>query len=184
MLRELPTGRIAAWALSAGLALSVIGLEVAAVAAPTLAQEERQGEEIAESVRAGDRRCADLSADDFELIGEYAMGRFLGDEGAHAAMNKRMTLMMGEAGERRMHVALGYRYSGCSGGPASGWVGSMAGMMGGRGSDGYPGTMMGFAHHDGDVSALGDVLIAHAAGALGAGVALLVVRRQPGRSAS
>jgi hypothetical protein len=142
MLRVLSIRRIAVLALATGLALGVAGAPIA-TAAPTLAQEEQQGEGIAESLRSGERQCSDLSADDFELIGEYAMGSYLGDEGAHAAMNRRMTLMMGEAGERRMHVALGYRYSGCPGGPASGWVGAMGGMMGGRGPGGYGPGMMG-----------------------------------------
>lgn len=92
-----------------------------------MAQEEQQGGAIAESVRSGERKCSDLSADDFELVGEYAMGRYLGDEASHAAMNRRMTLMMGDAGERRMHTALGHRYTDCAGGPASDWVGPMAG---------------------------------------------------------
>jgi hypothetical protein len=42
--------------------------------------------------------CSELAPSEFELIGEYAMGRYLGDEGAHAAMNERMTSMMGESG--------------------------------------------------------------------------------------
>ncbi|MGE5407913.1 MAG: SHOCT domain-containing protein, partial [Syntrophothermus sp.] len=48
-------------------------------------------------------------------------------------------------GEQRMHMALGYRYSGCPGGPAPGWLGPMAGMMGGGvgGSGGYRPGMMG-----------------------------------------
>ena len=81
-------------------------------------------------MRAGEKQCSHLSAEEFELIGEYAMGRYLGDEVTHSEMNRRMTRMMGEAGERRMHVALGHRYSGCSGGPTSGWVGPDGGNDG------------------------------------------------------
>jgi hypothetical protein len=151
-------------------------------------------------VRSGEKQCSDLSADEFELIGEYAMGSFLGDKGAHAAMNRRMTLMMGEAGDRRMHVALGYRYSGCPGGPASGWVGPMAGMMGGAGTGGsgsgmmggdyedrgsYSGTMMSSGGHgDSGISTLGVVLIALAAAAVGAGVVALLTQRQQPREDS
>jgi hypothetical protein len=196
MLRPLLIRRIAILALATGLAFGAVGTPIA-TAAPTLAREEQQGKVLLESVRSGERRCSDLSADDFELIGEYAMGRYLGDEGAHAAMNRRMTLTMGAAGERRMHTALGHRYGGCAGGPAPGWIGAMAGMMGGHGSSdhgpgmmgggayegssGHYGTTMGFGHHgDADVGVLGVVLIALAAAALGAGVVTLALRgRRP-----
>jgi hypothetical protein len=197
MLRALAIRRIVVVALAAGLSFCIAGSSVA-TAAPTLAQEEQQGEGIAESVRAGDRQCADLSADEFELVGEYAMGSYLGSEATHSAMNRRMTLAMGDAGERRMHMALGYRYSGCSGGPSSGWVGPMAGMMSGHGTDGngarmmgggeyeergsYAGSMMGFSGHgDSGIGALGVVLIALAAAAVGAGVAALSMRRRQPR---
>jgi len=186
--------RIALLALTTGLVLCTAGPPVA-TAAPTLAMEEAQGESIAASVRAGEQQCSDLSADDLELIGEYAMGRYLGGDATHSAMNRRMTRMMGEAGERRMHVALGHRFSGCSGGPASGWVGPMAGMMAGRGTGGDGQGMMGGGesgeHRDylaammgsrgrggGELSALGVVLIALAAAAVGAAAATLFHRRR------
>lgn len=181
MLRAPVIRRSVVLALAAGASLCIAGSAIA-VAAPSLAQEEQQGRSIAESVRSGERQCSDLSTDEFELIGEYAMGRYLGSEATHSAMNRRMTLMMGEAGERRMHVALGCRYSGCSGGPGSGWVGPMAGMMGGGGygaGSNYSGTMMGSGlHSDSGMSALGVVLIALAAAAAGAVVATLVAQRR------
>ena len=61
---------------------------------------------------------------DFELVGEYAMDRFLGNRATHEAMNQRMVAMMGEAGERRMHIALGYRSTSCHERAASscGWA--------------------------------------------------------------
>ena len=188
-----PRPRIAIFALALALALAALTASSAA-ASPTLSQEEQQGEALAAAVRSGEKQCSDLSADDFELIGEYAMGRYLGSETAHAAMNRRMTLMMGEAGERRMHTALGYRYSRCAGGPSSAWVGPLAGMMGGGGSDGYgpgmmrggpnngdgaySGSMMGSGHDGGDVSVVGAIVIALAAAAVGAGVATLIMQRQ------
>ncbi len=193
MLRQPSIRRIAVLAFAMALSLCIAGAPTAAASA-TLAQEEHQGEGIAASVRAGEKQCSDLSADEFELIGEYAMGRYLGSEASHTAMNRRMTQMMGEDGERRMHVALGHRYSGCADGPASGWVGPLAGMMGGAYGEGmmnvsrseergnYPGTMMGArGHGDGDLSTLGIVLVALAAAALGAGAATLFSRRRPPR---
>ncbi|MGE5281064.1 MAG: SHOCT domain-containing protein [Chloroflexota bacterium] len=133
--------------------LLVAALVLPAAAWGDLAQEEQQGRRIAESVQSGARECANLSADEFELIGEYAMGRYLEDTAAHEAMNDHMVAVMGEGGERRMHIALGFRDSGCRGGPSGGWIGPMAGMMLGRGSGGRaygPGMMGGeFDYGDG-----------------------------------
>lgn len=159
-------------ALAAALTLC-ISSPPASVAAPTLTQEERHGEAIAEAVRAGETRCADLSAAEFELIGEYAMGHYLGSVATHSAMNVRMNKTMGEFGDRRMHVALGYRYSGCSGGPTSGWIRPVAGMMA------LPGAKMGSGGHgDLEITTLGGVLIAFGSAALGAGAAALLSRRR------
>jgi hypothetical protein len=117
-------------------------------------------------------------------------------------MNRRMTAMTGAAGERRMHIALGHRYSGCPGGPATGWVGPMGSMMSGRAGGSFgpgimrrgeyenrgsrQGTMMGIGgHNDSDISAMAVVLIALAAAALGGGlVALLQSRRPPSHGAT
>ncbi|MGD9734115.1 MAG: SHOCT domain-containing protein [Solirubrobacterales bacterium] len=114
------------------------------IAAADLGHDEQRGVDIAEFVRSG-QRCSQLSAADFELIGEYAMGRYLEDTAAHKAMNEHMVAVMGEEGERRMHIALGHRYSGCGGGPAWSWMGPMAGMMYGTGygASGYGPGMMG-----------------------------------------
>jgi hypothetical protein len=172
MARPLLRRRIAILALATGLSLCIAG-PPASVAAPTLTQEERHGEAIAETVRAGETRCADLSAAEFELIGEYAMGHYLGSVATHSAMNVRMTRTMGELGDRRMHGALGHRYSGCSGGPTSDWVRPVAGMMA------LPGAKMGSGGHGNlEITTLGGVLIAIGSAALGAGAAALLSRRR------
>jgi hypothetical protein len=153
-----------------------------------LSRDVQQGQRLAESVRSGQQHCSDLSAEDFELIGEYAMERFLGNPHAHAAMNRHMSLMMGGRGEERMHMALGYRYSRCPGGPASGWVGRIGGMMSGRrvgpgnfepGMMGeYRGGMMGSrSSGDTDIGVLGVVLISFAAAVLGGGLVFMATRR-------
>ena len=150
-------------------------LALPAGAAADLGSEVAQGQSLARSLQAGQTTCGGLKADDFEAIGEYAMDRFVGNRARHEAMNAHMVRMMGAAGERRMHVALGYRYTGCGGAPQSGWLGPMAGMMGRYGpgnatAGGYGsgmmggrgnGPMMGPGLHslDGDVSALGAVAI-------------------------
>jgi hypothetical protein len=180
--------------LGAGLVVAVVAVTLSATALGNLASDVQQGQRLAESLRSGERKCSDLSADDFELVGEYAMGRYLGSTSAHEAMNSHMTAMMGSSGEERMHQALGYRYSGCPGGPAAGWVGPMGGMMYGNygGESGnYRGMMggelrggsgmMGFGHSgDSDISVLGVVLIALAAATVGG--ALVFGGQRMGRS--
>lgn len=161
-------------------ALIVAGaLLVPSAALGSLTSDVREGQRFAEQVRSGEKKCSGLAADDFELIGEYAMSRYLGSTANHEAMNRHMTVMMGSDGEERMHQALGYRYSGCPGGPAAGWVGSMGGMMSGsyEGSGGFGGGMMGGGDrggmmgvggsHGDDVGVLAAVLIGLASAALG-----------------
>lgn len=165
--------------LTAAVVLAAAALIFPAPALAGLSSDVQQGQRLAESIRSGQKQCSDLSAEDFELIGEYAMSRYLGSGSTHEAMNRHMTAMMGSAGEERMHQALGYRYSGCPGGPAAGWVGPMGGMMSGNyeGSGNFSGGMMGGGNRggmmglsgsgDSDISVLGAVLIALAAAAVG-----------------
>ena len=170
-----------------------------------LTGEVQQGQQLANAVRSGQTHCSDLSTDDFELIGEYAMDRFLGNRAAHEAINEHMVRMMGEAGERRMHIALGYRFTGCPGAAPSSWLGPMAGMMGGYGGyrgagpgmmgprtggpsgGGYSGSMMPGVGSDGsgdaDLSGLAIAALAFGAAALGGLLVALAVhlaRRRPG----
>ncbi|HEX6601344.1 MAG TPA: hypothetical protein VF030_01755 [Solirubrobacterales bacterium] len=164
-------------------------------AASGLGAEVDQGRSLAQALHAGERGCGELSSAQLELIGEYAMDRFLGNRSAHEAMNAHMVAMMGGAGERRMHIALGRRYGGC--GPVSsyGWMGPMLGMMGGTGGGyasgsgqgmmggGY-GSMMGRhgpgGHHDRDgIDAFAVAAIAIGAALLaGLLVALVIGGRQ------
>lgn len=178
------------------------GLLLPSAAFASLSSEVHAGKSLSASLGSGHLPCSELTADDFDSIGEYAMAPYLGSGEAHAAMNRHMTLTMGPAGERRMHIALGHRYSGCAGGPASGWVGAMGTMMSGRsgGSGGF-GTMTGGRPYgrrnpgrgammgspldgDGGIGALGVVLIAVCAAALGAGIVVLAQQRnRPGSDA-
>lgn len=115
--------------------------------------EERQGSLILKELEGGALKCSDASASDFELVGEYAMGRMFGSPARHEAMNQMMSRMLGARGEEGVHEAMGRRFSGCGGGqlppgfvPMMGAVNAM-GMMGGGpgrgGSYGAPGSMMG-----------------------------------------
>jgi hypothetical protein len=169
------------------LALPVLLLGAPAALADELGAEVAEGRALAESVQAGQRSCGELSDDQLELLGEYTMDRYLGNRAAHEAMNRRMVQMMGAAGERRMHIALGERFARCATGSTSRWVAPMLGMMGryGGGSPrgvgpgmtygrGY-GSMMGRgygpagagADGDGDVSAIGIAAIGFGAALLG-----------------
>ena len=153
-------------------------LAVPAIAAGKLEGEVTEGRALARSLESGRAECGDLDGGDFDAIGEYAMARYVGDGPAHEAMNLRTTRMMGEAGEARMHSALGRRYSGCGGG-GSGWIEAMAGMMNGEG--GALGRGMMGAHSGGGMGGMSTaawVAIVAAAGALVVGAAVLLSRQR------
>lgn len=125
------------------LALVTVGLALLlpAAANASLAGEQRQGQSLIAQQQAGATTCRDLSADDLDHIGEYVMFRALGSTSLHQAMNDRMTAMLGEQGESRMHQLLGARYAGCS--PSTTAAGGYGGMMGGGG------TMGDYSNHGG-----------------------------------
>jgi len=75
------------------------------------AREEANGKEIWEKLQAKRLKCANLTDNNFEALGEYFMGQMAGE--SHEAMNNMMETMMGEEGERQMHVVMGKRLSGC-----------------------------------------------------------------------
>ena len=118
------------------LAISML-LLIPAVAHASLADEQRQGQDLVAQLQAKTKTCRDLSAEDFDHIGEYVMGRALGSIAAHRAMNDRMTAMMGSQAEGRIHQLLGARYVNCTA-PAGagntnnyGYGGMGPGIMGG-----------------------------------------------------
>src|SRR3989344_9287503 len=77
------------------------------------AKEEVEGKEIWEKLQAKELECKNLTDEQYDSLGEYFMGQSIGNTQRHAAMNQMMISMMGEEGERKMHVTLGKRYSGC-----------------------------------------------------------------------
>ena len=110
----------------------------------SLADEQRQGSELLAQLKSGTKVCSDLSAADFDHIGEYVMGRALGSTSAHRAMNDRMRLMLGDQGEQRMHELMGRRFAGCATRGSAGYGPMMGGgMMGGSYGSGNFGQMMG-----------------------------------------
>ena len=159
------------------------------------ASEEQQGAAILRSLSSGNAKCGDLSSEDFDHVGEYVMSRMAGSTAAHEQMNQLMRHMMGNTGERQMHVVMGSRFSGCGGGavPATfggmmGMMGAMSGYQGGSGSSGG-GSMMGGTYARGPSSGDGDswntadtvmvvfMVLAFLALAL---IAALLLRRRPG----
>ena len=182
---------------SAALALAAAWL-LPAAAFGDLSSEVAQGQEIANAVRSSQRDCSQLSGDQLELIGEYTMDSYLGNRQAHEAMNQHMVQVMGEAGERRMHQALGARFAGCAGASQTGWTGPMAammgayghgysgmgsGMMGGRDGNSGPGGFGPHMHdHDGGISGWAVAAIALGAALIsGLAVALILVLRRADR---
>ncbi len=74
-------------------------------------KEEAEGKDLWGKIKAGTLVCSAVTDGQFDSIGEYFMGQMMGD--THAAMNQRITQMMGSEGETAMHVVLGKRLSGC-----------------------------------------------------------------------
>jgi len=102
------------------------------------ASEEAEGKVIWEKLQAKQLECKNLTNDNFEVLGEYFMGQMAGS--SHEVMNNMMVRMMGEEGEKQMHIAMGKRNSGCGGGfmpmMGSGW-GNLMGGWGGFGILGW-----------------------------------------------
>lgn len=108
-------------------------------ASASLADEQHHGQTLAAQVQSGAVSCGDLSHEDFDHIGEYVMGRALGSTTAHAAMNERMRLMIGDQAEGRMHQLMGARFAGCTTAAAGNGYGTTMG----------PGTMGDTGRHRG-----------------------------------
>ncbi len=75
--------------------------------------EQNAGQVIYQKLQNGQITCQQLSEDNFDKLGDYFMWKALGNTQAHAAMDERMTQMMGDQGNTQMHIILGKRGSGC-----------------------------------------------------------------------
>lgn len=130
--RRRPTGTFA-------LGATLIGLLLCAPLASATPQEEQQGSRLLQELESGKLECSDASTSDFELVGEYAMGRMFDSPAQHEAMDQMMRRMMGDRSEESAHEAMGRRFSGCGGGQMPAGFGRMMGavnamgMMGGYG---------------------------------------------------
>jgi len=113
--------------------LCLIGSLIAAwpgLASGSIASEERQGQQVLDAVNNGDRTCSQLSRNDFEVVGDYVMGRMVGSTKAHEQMDALMERMMGVRANQQMHVAMGERFTRCGRGSVPSGFGSMMGAMG------------------------------------------------------
>lgn len=81
------------------------------VGASTTTQDEANGKAIWDKLQAKQTDCKSLTDDDYDLLGDYFMGLMMGS--AHESMNNRMTQVMGDQGEKQMHIVMGKRFSGC-----------------------------------------------------------------------
>src|SRR3989344_514412 len=104
------------------------------------AREEAEGKEIWEKLQAKQLECKDLADETYDSLGEYFMGQSIGDTQRHALMNQMMISMIGEKGEREMHIVMGKRLSGCDTSaqiPANdiGFMPMMMGIMRGGGNN-------------------------------------------------
>src|SRR5712691_4402254 len=102
-----------------GLVALLVLVTASAVMAST-ASEEQQGMRLLRAADNGSRDCRSLSSADFELVGEYVMGRMAGSTSSHARMNTLMESMIGNRGEEQMHALMGRRFTSCGGGRVPG----------------------------------------------------------------
>ncbi len=75
------------------------------------AADEAKGKEVWDKLQSKEVDCKNLTDDDFDVLGDYYMGLMAGNN--HEAMNNRMSKMMGDDGEKQMHIAMGKRLSNC-----------------------------------------------------------------------
>ncbi len=94
-----------------GNAIPLASSTMAPSSASKTNQEEAEGKMIWEKLQAKQVTCADLSNDDFDVLGDYFMGKMMG--ASHESMNVNMTQTMGEDNSTLVHISIGKRFSGC-----------------------------------------------------------------------
>lgn len=181
--------------------LGVVTVFIALAAAPVAnasVEEEQQGARVLRELNNGALKCGEANASDFELVGEYVMGRMLGSPQAHESMNAMMARMMGGTGEERVHEVMGQRFAGCGHpafptrfGQTMGAMGMMAGgfgpgsgaMMGAGQGQGY---LMGGSRssNDHDNFSVAWIMVVALGLIIGAAATALVVRNRLQRAAA
>ncbi len=97
-------------------------------------REEQEGKELWNKFQAKEVVCADITDEQFGVLGEYFMGTMMGN--SHASMNAMMIQAHGEDGEEQIHIVMGKRLSDCDtsasvSGITGGWMPMMNMMWGG-----------------------------------------------------
>ena len=76
-----------------------------------VAQEEAEGKIVWEKLRLKKISCAELSQNDFTVLGEYFMGQIAGS--SHAEINEAIEQARGKEWEDQMHIDMGKKLSAC-----------------------------------------------------------------------
>lgn len=155
--------RAVSFVLTFGAILAM--LSVGAASGLAAASTQQQGSQLLQSLETGEQKCQQLSDAQFEVIGEYVMGRMLGSTARHEAMDEQMRDATDAASEAQAHVFMGRRFANCVTGDVPDVFGSMMGMMGnysganpmgwgnGRDGNGFGSGMMGSSGwSDGDAN--------------------------------
>ena len=100
-------------ALAQGMMDGWAGLPSSVTSDDHTVREEQEGKEIWEKLQVKELECKNLTDKQYDSLGEYFMGQSIGNTQRHAAMNQMMISMMGEEGEKQMHIVMGKRLSGC-----------------------------------------------------------------------
>ncbi len=79
--------------------------------ANSMSYSEQKGLAIFNQLQNQQTTCNKLSNSDFDVLGDFYMGRMM--RGNHAAMDQYMVNDLGANGETQVHIALGKRLSGC-----------------------------------------------------------------------
>lgn len=74
-------------------------------------QDEAAGKAIWDKLQNKQVTCANLTDDDFDVLGDFFMGNMMGS--SYDYMDQLMTQRLGSDGEKQMHIAMGKRLSGC-----------------------------------------------------------------------
>lgn len=76
------------------------------------AKDEAAGKAVWDKLQNKQVTCSQLTNDDFDVLGDFFMGNMIGSN--HDSMNQMMVQRLGQDGEKKMHIALGERLSGCN----------------------------------------------------------------------
>lgn len=86
-------------------------------------KEQDEGKVIWQQLQDGQIKCADLTDNQYDKLGEYFMGQSAGSTQNHVLQDERIKQMMGENGETQMHINWGKSGSGCLKGGATSMMG-------------------------------------------------------------